>query len=261
MLDVSIRYHFNDGDYDRLKAAAALYLGEVKPTHRMEIVARWCGYTTLASFRTGLRNGSANAGLVLAPAPARNFAESVGAKFEALSGHRLLASAAASKVAHQFPQLHGDGYGRHSVYVSDADRRNLRRSSPPGEVGRAIYMMAEVRFERSREDMLAGRNCDEFIRALAFCSELTPIKTLNPKQSSYGLKHRAEERSYRLAGGVELPRDYVSNSSFIAAAFYTGFSSNADRPHRDQSNPNLIFNISQKSLNEVIKRAPSERGL
>ena len=208
-----------------------------------------------------LRSGSANAGLALAPDAARNFAESVGARFDALSGHRLLAAAAAAKVAHQFPQLHGDGYGRHSVYVSDTDRRNLLRSSPPRDAGRAVYKMAEVRFERSRGEMLAGKNCDEFIRALAFCSELAPIKTLNAKQSSYGLKHRAEERSYRLAGGAELPRDYVSNSSFIAAAFYAGFSSNADRPHRDQSSPNLIFNISQKSLNDVIKRAPSERGL
>jgi len=50
----------------------------------------------------------------------------------------------------------------------------------------------------------------------------------------------------------------VSNSSLIAAAFYAGFETDADRRENNFSSPNINFNISQHSLNAAIEQAPKE---
>lgn len=259
MLKVSINYHFNDSDFPLLKEAAALYLSEIAPTQRLELLARWCGFTTLASFRTALSSrAEADIYLVLDPAAARTFTGDRGITFDASACHHTLASAASAKVAREYPHLHGDGYGRYSVYIFDNDRRQIRTTVPAAEVGRAIFALREKRFLESREKLLTVQKEGEFIRALALCSALTSIKSINRKRTSYNLKHRAEERSYSLIGGATLPHQYVSNSSLIAAAFYAGFETDADGRESNRSNPNICFNISQRSLNAAIEQAPRE---
>jgi len=259
MLKVSINYHFHDNDYPLLKEAAALYLSEISPTLRLELLSRWCGFSTLVSFRTALSSQTEkDIYLVLDTVAARTFAETRGILLDASACHHTLTSAAFAKVAREHPHLHGDGYGRHSAYVLDHERREIQKTLPAAEVGRAIFALRENRFEKGRTELLTVRKSDEFIRALALCSALTPIKTVNRKHSSYNLKHRAEERSYTLEGGAVLPHQYVSNSSLIAAAFYAGFETDADRRENNFSSPNINFNISQRSLNAAIEKAPKE---
>lgn len=259
MLKVSINYHFNGSDYPLLKEAAALYLSEIPPTQRLELLARWCGFSTLVSFRTALSSQTVeDIFLVLDAVTARTFAEGRGISLDASACHHALASAAFAKVAREHPILHGDGYGRHSTYVLDYERREIQKTLPAAEVERAIFALRENRFSKGRAELLSVRKSNEFIRALAFCSALKPIKSINPKHSSYKLKHRAEERSYSLEGGAALPHQYVSNSSLIAAAFYAGFETDADRRKNYNSSPNIYFNISQRSMNAVIEQAPKE---
>jgi len=63
----------------------------------------------------------------------------------------------------------------------------------------------------------------------------TKIKTINGKWSSYGLKHLAEDEI-----------GYVTNGAFIRAAIHSGFAYRLS-----PSNPNVEFNISEKSLKAV----------
>ncbi|SLN74059.1 hypothetical protein ROA7450_04195 [Roseovarius albus] len=259
MLTISINYHFNCRDYPLLKEAAALYFPGIAPTHRLELISRWCGFTTLASLRNALRRvAESDIYLTIDPIKARTFADDRGISFDALACHQTLASVAFAKVAREYPYLHGDGYGQHSTYVLDREQKEIRKGVSAIEGSRRIFELREKRLVESREELLTVRKNDEFIRALALCSALKPIRNINRKQTSYNLKHRAEERNYFLAEGVTLTRQYVSNSALIAAAFYAGFETDADKRNNYPSSPNIYFNVSQRSLNEVIENAPKE---
>lgn len=255
MLEFGIGYHFGGSDYQILKDAAALYFPEIAPAHRIELLARWCGFNTSAALRTVLSNRKEyDVPFSLDPSAAQIFADDRGIAFDASALHHTLASAAQAKVARETPNLHAHGYGRHSVYLLDNERRKIWNSVSAAEFNSVILALREKKFSDSREYLTKVRESDQFIRALAFCSALKPIKGINRKHSSYNLKHRVEERSYALIGGVTLPRGYVSNTALIAAAFYLGFETDADKRASGRSNPNPCFNISQRSLNDVIKR-------
>lgn len=100
---------------------------------------------------------------------------------------------------------------------------------------------AAAEFERLRSEMLGDQQILQFIAADAFlCSAGAPIKTLNRKRSSYGLKHDVEGWLER--HGVDMT--YVSNGMFIAAALARGFRGEPGEP----SSPNLVFNIGQTGL-------------
>jgi hypothetical protein len=259
MLTVGITYHFGGSDYPLLKEASALYLSEIAPTHRLELLARWCGFNTSVSLRTALNNVcKSDIFLKLDPRAAQVFAADRGIPFDLSALHHTLASAAQAKIARETPDLHGHGYGRNSVYLLDNEHRDIRKSVAAAEVETVVFALREKKFTESRKELIAVRESDNFIRALAFCSALKPIKSINRKHSSYNLKHRAEERGYELVEGVMLHRSYVSNSLLIAAALYVGFVTDADKRINGRSSPNAFFNISQGSLNDVIERAPRE---
>ena len=68
--------------------------------------------------------------------------------------------------------------------------------------------------------------------------QVDKIKTINTGQTSYGLKHIAENDI-----------GYITNGVFITAAIYCGF------PYRiNPGSPNVNFGMSKKSLNVIQKR-------
>ena len=66
-----------------------------------------------------------------------------------------------------------------------------------------------------------------------------PIKTINRRHSSYGLKHLAEKFS---------PNLYLSNGVFIAAAMIVGYPFELDPP-------NAMFGMSERSLKRLHRAA------
>lgn len=69
-------------------------------------------------------------------------------------------------------------------------------------------------------------------------SNVEPIKTINRRRSSYGLKHIAEKHS---------PRGYLTNGVFIAAAMV------AEYPFRITDSPNPQFGMSEKSIKRLSR--------
>ena len=70
-------------------------------------------------------------------------------------------------------------------------------------------------------------------------SNVEPIKTINRRHSSYGLKHLAEKFS---------PNGYLSNGVLIAAAMIVGYPFKVDPP-------NVMFGMSQRSIKELSRAA------
>lgn len=65
-----------------------------------------------------------------------------------------------------------------------------------------------------------------------------PVKTINSKRSSYGLKHIAEQDV-----------GYITNGVFIAAAIIAGYGYKID-----PGSPNVPFAMSEKSLKQIVRR-------
>ena len=74
---------------------------------------------------------------------------------------------------------------------------------------------------------------------LAWCSRLEPIKTINTRYSSYGLKHQFNNSEKGF---------YITNGMFKGAMLESGFSY---KPVSINSR-NWFFNISVKSVREVV---------
>lgn len=94
------------------------------------------------------------------------------------------------------------------------------------------YERPFVATEKRRSDLLAA--IAEIDHARAWLQTQQPRLTLNPRRSSYGLKHIAE----RAAGS------YISNGAFIAAAFLEGWTVK----RIPGGNPNARLNISENGL-------------
>ncbi len=90
----------------------------------------------------------------------------------------------------------------------------------------------ETQLARDRAALLA--DVDGCSRAESWLRNKAKRKTINPKRSSYGLKHLAE----REVG-------YITNGAFIAAAVHLGF---PYRVHPDS--PNVGLGISERGLHQ-----------
>jgi hypothetical protein len=87
-----------------------------------------------------------------------------------------------------------------------------------------------------------------------FVSSLEKRKTINTQHGSYSLKHMVENPS----GYFDVPKDgrfstvYVYEGTFILAAISHGFDWK-----QMESRMNVVFNVSEKSLKETIRRLTS----
>jgi hypothetical protein len=119
------------------------------------------------------------------------------------------------------------------------DRATIRR-----EQGRAAV---EEKLAEWREKLRRGLN------QIAVCADwikhLTPTKTINPRHSSYGLKHCVEVWCRTRADQGEDVLTYVTNRAFIAAAVGLGFR------FKYRETPNPAFNFSEKSLKATAQLA------
>ena len=75
------------------------------------------------------------------------------------------------------------------------------------------------------------------------CGE--PIRAINKKHTSYGLKHLAERRAKKLSDNEV---DYITNGALILAMVDAGF-----RFVRDGESPNVFFNVSERALKNLYK--------
>lgn len=102
------------------------------------------------------------------------------------------------------------------------------------------YGQPFIATKQGRNDLLKAT--DEINRARAWLKTQQQRVSINPKHSSYGLKHVAE----RAAGG------YISNGSLIAAALMEGW-----KVQRiDLDNPNARLNISERHLKRSCNDRP-----
>ncbi len=94
-------------------------------------------------------------------------------------------------------------------------------------------------YEKNRADLRAAvepvQQTVDWLR-----QNVEPIKTINTKHSSYGLKHLAEK---------EVEVGYITNGMFIAAAIIAGYEYRIE-----PGSPNVAFGMSEKSISDITKR-------
>jgi hypothetical protein len=102
-----------------------------------------------------------------------------------------------------------------------------------------------------RAELLTPDSVETIARVTRWAQTLTKIKTTNPRHSSYGLKHMAENRA-------DLGTGYVGNGQMITAMLLAGFEMDK---HGGSVNP--LFNVSERSLagkGQVTPALASDRG-
>ena len=100
-------------------------------------------------------------------------------------------------------------------------------------------LMAEQPTLQAEREMLCDSIDDVMWTVEWLRSNVEPIKTINRRHSSYGLKHLAEKFS---------PNGYLSNGVFIAAAMIVGYPFKLDPP-------NAMFGMSERSIKELSRAA------
>jgi hypothetical protein len=251
MISTKIEFHFRSDDQPLLKKAAELHLRHVAPGHRLELLARWCGFSSHAAYQAALRNvGDADLMLKLDVDGADRFAKDRKIEAGARLLYKVLASAVMPKVAREYPYLHNWGYGLNCLQPSRDECKEIASDAEPSERWSAVQNWIGANLASRRVELLSIENRGGVLQALAFVSCIQPIKTPNRHRSSYGLKHVAEDLAFILPGNVVLDPSYVGNRDLIAAALYAGFSVHQPGYIRGDfnSSPNPSFNMSARSL-------------
>jgi hypothetical protein len=99
-----------------------------------------------------------------------------------------------------------------------------------------------------RDEMLSDHFRGECDLARTFLLNYSKLKKISRRQTSYGLKHRAE-RNIR-AAGAERGYDYVSNGALIVAGLLEGY-----QIERVGKTPNAFLNISARPWREPDRYA------
>lgn len=262
MIETKINFHFCQLDLPLLKAAAELHLRSISPTHRLEIVARGCGFKTLASLKASLvKSGGAEVEFDLDSTAATAFAEERGYDFSAHDLYAVLASAARPKVAREHPLLHNWGYGLGCLQPKREERQSIIAGLPLAERWNAVQNAIQKDLDERREDLLQINPQREFLQALSFTGCIQPLKNPNTRRTSYGLKHIAENLTFSLPEQVQLSEDYVSNTDLIAAALYSGFKAYSPKYVQGylNSSPNPEFNMSERSIKSLVEEREKRR--
>ncbi len=98
-----------------------------------------------------------------------------------------------------------------------------------------------AKFEEERE--LLRKSADRVQVVIDWLRRnIRPIKTINMRRSSYGLKHVAEKDT-----------GYITNGVFIAAAISAGY------PYKIYE-PNPAFGMSERSINECLEKRRNSSG-
>ncbi len=122
----------------------------------------------------------------------------------------------------EHPTLNDFGIGHGSAHYSPND--------PPEWKDRIL---------QAEREMLGDSMVDVIWTVHWLRLNVEPIKTINRRHSSYGLKHLAQKFS---------PNGYLSNGVFIAAALIVGYPFKVDPP-------NAMFGMSERSIKELSRAA------
>jgi hypothetical protein len=93
----------------------------------------------------------------------------------------------------------------------------------------------QKQLEAERKELL--ESSESCTRVCEWLADLKPIKTINRRHTSYGLKHIAEPEI-----------GYVTNGAFIAAAVHCGFNYETSR-----ESLNVFFGISERSIKAKLR--------
>lgn len=233
---------------DAIKTDLTRALPDVKSSHRCEALARALGFRTYAAARVATEDGS-EAGR--READERAFAAYLAAHgfiVDTIPFHLATARAALAEVLAAEPSLTMEGMG-----IGDRERVGDRWET--GAERRA-------RFDASRAKLLTDDSVEQFLRALACVSRITPTKAFTGRHDSYGLKHIAEGLPCTYPVGQPLGPAYVSNGALIAAALHAGFRAKTYTDPAGRLSLNVSFNMSLRSIRVLRqKRAEAEREL
>jgi hypothetical protein len=220
---------------------------QIKSSLLSEAIARGLGYNTHASLLSETNSGAVREQAVSGLAFA-NFLHERGYSVDSKSIDHAAARVAIRKVMDREPRLTywGIGIGRYRRGCDGTEETTIEH---------------RARFLYERERLLADTSIAEFLQSLVLVQQIKPIKSINSRSGSYGLKHRAEKLSSAYPDGTGLCRGYVANGSLIAAAIYAGFIYKTYVDALGFVDVNVAFNMSQKSLDDVLFDHLASRGL
>lgn len=262
MIDTKINFHFCDADLPLIKKAAELHVRDIPPTHRLEILARGCGFNSMAALKSSLTGASGtDANFELDFDSASAFAHQRGYNFQPTCLYRILSSATVPKVARENPSIHNWGFGIGCLEPKREERQKIISGLPIEKRRQAVQNAIQSDLLERRKGLLEIKHRPEVLQALAFVSCIQPLKNPNMRRTSYGLKHIAENLEFSLPGSVTVAESYVSNTNLIAAALYSGFRAHSPEYERGyfNSSPNPEFNMSERSIKPLAEARRERR--
>ena len=230
-----------------IKRDVAEALPGIKSSHLSEAIARGLGFNTHASLLASVGSGSELTCQISARAYSaflRERGHDVDERPLCIAAGRIAIRA----VMGAHPMLTHWGYGI---------GRPMRKSDSKWESA----VEHHARFLVERERLLSDEGIEEFLRSLVLVQLIVPMKTINRRSGSYGLKHRAEKLNCSYPCGTTLGPDYVANGSLIAAAVHAGFAYKTYVDDLGHEDVNVAFNMSQNSLDEASYSFLASKGL
>lgn len=221
-----------------LKGDLARTLPAIKSSHRTEALARAMGFATNAALRAAFADHKVSS-IALDATAFFCFLASRACPVDTRALYRAAARVAIREVMDREPFLTAWGYR-----IGRPQRKDDGRYETEAE--------RQARFQDNRSEMLSDGCADEFLRALVLVQLLKPIKSINPRAGSYGLKHRAEKLASFCPDGSALGPHYVSNGMLIAAAVHVGYRYKTYADELGYTSINVAFNMSQTSIDDVL---------
>lgn len=247
MLTFDLRIPVTADTAAAIKRDVANSLTGFKSSHLSEAVARGIGFNSHASLLAAAGAGE-NSHCMVSGAVFSAFLRERGYDADERPFYKAAARVAIRNVMEAEPRLSHWGYG-----VGRPKRK------PDGKWENATEHHA--RFLAEREQLLSDGPVEEFLRSLVLVQLIAPIKKINRRSGSYGLKHRAEKLKCTYPGGKTLGPDYVANGALIVAAVHAGFNYKAFIDDLGYEDVNVAFNMSQTSLDDALYRFLGSRGL
>jgi hypothetical protein len=212
-----------------IESDLAKTLYEVNPLHRVEALARGLGFSTYASMLAASKS-SPGSTAVFDWKAADECLKTHGFTVPAEPFFVAIGRVAIQQLLVREAQLTTDGMGLNPLHRPLTGKREDRKEYA-------------ARFQRCREEFKGDHEVKQFLRALAFVTNIRRVETINRTLSSYRLKHNAERFSSTYPDGTRLGPDYVSNGALIAAAIHAGF-----QYWKHPGTTEVAFNMSRESI-------------
>lgn len=241
-----LRIPVTPSSVDTLKAHLTKAIPEVKSSHRVEALGRGLGFKTYAALRAATQSVQPSMAVVSGASFTTYLAEH-GFEVDHAHLYRAAACAAINAVLEKMPRLsiHGIGFGRPQ-----------RNQDGTWETPQQRYS----KFVERRQECQGLHAAEAFLLALTLLSRIQPTKTITSGSGSYRLKHIAENYACTYPEGGKLGPRYVPNGMLIAAAVHMGFKYKTYVDDLGYDLPNMNFNMSKRSVDELDFEIRPETG-